>query len=197
MPVFRPSASPIPYISGRYHAFDGAFAVSAGGAAAAGTLRIAPYMVRQAVTVASLIARVTTSAASGNFQLLIYDSDPTTGDPTGAPLYQSASQTTASVATIEVTGVSKTLIPGKVYWIGCQVDTNGAAAVFTAAGTADTFFARTVGNAAATNSPSSSQLNCMTKTGTFNSPPTLTGNRTTDSFTETNAAAPYVTFKAA
>jgi hypothetical protein len=187
----------VPYVSGRPTAFEGPAAISAGGAAVAGLLRISPYMVRRRVTIGSLIVRVTTLAASGNFQLLVYASDPVLLDPIGAPIFQSSNQSTAAVASIEVASVNKIFDPHKIYWIGCQVDTNGASAVFTAVGTADPFFARIVGNSAITNSPSSSQLNCMTKTGTFNSPPTLTGNRTTDSFTETNAVAPYVTFKPA
>jgi len=184
-----------PYASGRYHAFETEGNIGNGSAAAAGTLRLAPYSVRRSVVAASLLVRVSTAAASGNFQLLVYDSDPATNDPTGAPIYQSASQSTASVASIEITGVNLTLNPGKVYWIGAQVD--NATAAFTAQSTTNSFQTRLAGQTTMANAVSTSQITCMTKAGTFNSPPTLTGNRTTDSFTETNNAAPYVAFKAA
>lgn len=186
-----------PYASGRYHAFEGESSVGNGSAAAAGTLRLVPYNVRRSVVAASLLVRVSTAAAGGNFQLLVYDSDPATNDPTGAPIYQSANQSTASVASIEISGVNLTLNPGKVYWIGVQVDTSGATAAFTMHSTANAVMTRLAGQTTAANAASVSQLTCITKTGTFNSPPTLTGNRTTDSFTETNSVGPYVAFKAA
>lgn len=185
-----------PYASGRYHAFEGATVVGNGSAAAAGTLRLVPYNVRRSVVAASLLVRVSTAAAGGNFQLLVYDSNPATNDPTGAPLYQSANQSTASVASIEISGVNLTLNPGKVYWIGVQVDTSGATAAFTMHSTANAVMTRLAGQTTMANAVAS-QLTCITKTGTFNSPPTLTGNRTTDSFTESNGSGPYVAFKAA
>jgi hypothetical protein len=197
MQFTAPSAARVPYVSGRYYAFEGPETVTAGGATSAGALRILPVVVRQPVTLSSLVVRVTTLSASGNFQLLIYDSDPATGDPTGAPLYQSANQSTASVATIEVASVNKALVPGKVYWIGVQVDTNGASAVFAAPNNNNTFFVRGSGVSTAALAGTTSSINCMTKSGTFNSPPTLTGSRATDSFTESSSGfAPYVTFKA-
>lgn len=185
-----------PYVSGQYHLPDGISRVSAGGAAAAGTIRMVPGVIHRKVTIADLLARISTLSASGNFQLSVYAADPVTNCPTGTPLYTSASQSTAATGIIDIASVNLTLNPG-LYWFAVQADTNGASVVFIAPDPATVFFEQIVG------SPNSSGIlgttnNCVfQKTGTFGTWPTLTGNQTTDSLTaSTSSSGAAVAFKA-
>lgn len=86
------------------------------------TLRIAPITVGYDININGLEAYVVTGAAQTGIELCIYASDPNTGFPIGAPLYQSGVlATTASSTTVSFSfGASLLLTKGNTYWIGAR-----------------------------------------------------------------------------
>jgi hypothetical protein len=191
-------SSGTPYVSGAFHTPEGFERVATGAAAAAGTIRLVPGGIRKAVTIADLLTRISTLSASGNFQLSVYAADATTNMPTGAPLYTSASQSTAATGVIDIASVNLSLAPG-LYWFGVQADTNGASVVFIAPDVATVFLQRLVGAPTSVNIVSNaSNVIGLAKTGTFGTWPTFTGNFTNDGFTQsTTGVGAAVAFKAA
>jgi hypothetical protein len=193
------AAAATPYTSGSYFMPDGVFATFNGGAAAAGTLRLMPGLIRRPVTIASLLAKVTTVAAGGSFQVALYKSDPLTNKPTGAPLYVSASQSTAVAALIEIAGVNLT-VPAGLYWLAVQVDVTGAAAGFLSFNVAPNplTMPQLVGFTAAADLFSAAPRGGYTKAGAFGVWPALTGNAATDGLAvDGTSATPAWAFKAA
>lgn len=173
------AASAAPYASGRCYTPDGLLSTGAGTAVTAGTVYLTPGTVHKGVTIASLIVRLSTLAAGGNCQISLYKGDPVSGDPTGAPIFTSASQSTAATGIIEV-ATSQALTAGGVYWLGVQCD--NSTAVFQAVSSTGLGFSALSGGASAASLTSANVVG-LTKTGTFGTWPTLTGNRTTDSLT--------------
>lgn len=187
----------LPYVSGQYHMPDGVVRIAAGGASAAGTIRMIPGYIRSSVTITDLLVRISTLSASGNFQLAIYKADPVTNCPTGAPLYTSASQSTGTAGIVDIANVNLTVVPG-LYWFAVQADTSGASVVFIAPDVSTVFFEQLVGSPNSTGILNSTNNCVFTKTGTFGTWPTLTGNQTTDSLSaNTSSAGAAVAFKAA
>jgi hypothetical protein len=186
----------VPYASGSWHVPEGFERLAGGAAAAAGTIRLVPGGIRKAVTIADLAVRINTTSASGNFQLSVYGADPSTNMPTGAPLYTSASQSTASAGLIDIASVNLALAIS-LYWFGVQADTNGASVAFIAPDVSTVFLQRLVG------APSSANILAnaanaigLAKTGTFGTWPTFTGNFTNDGFTQsTTGVGAAVAFK--
>jgi hypothetical protein len=182
MSGFTSSAPATPYVSGEYFHPE-CIGVSANGAASAnGTIRFTPGFIRTPVTISALVARITTLAAGGNIQYALYAADPVTNKPTGAPLFTSASLSTAAAAAMEA-AAALTLKRG-VYWFGVQADASGAAAVLAGVGATSTGFTALVGQPSSANlvQPANNIIGYI-KTGVFGTWPTLTGNAATDSLT--------------
>lgn len=165
-----------------------------GGAGLAGAqdnIRGYPVRLRRAITLTDLKTIVTTAAASGNFQIAIYAAHATTCAPTGAPLYASGSVSTAGTAPFEagVTGLSVALAPG-LYWLFTNCDANANAAVFRCRATGQVLTSELVGSSAsATAVLSVINLTGFSKSQTFNTWPTLTGNFLADGFNEVAAGS--------
>ena len=187
------------YSSGGFYIADGVGVPVAGTAGSANTIYFHPFILLGDVTVDSLVARVATAAASGNFQMALYAAAATTRLPTGAVLYSSASQTTASAATIEDTGPSLALTSG-LYWAAVNKDTSAATATFLSNSSSGFRTAQRIpSQSAATLMPSNGvTLPGFSKSQTFNTWPTLTGSFATDSLAAVaGGTVPVVGFKAA
>lgn len=188
-------APPIP--SGQWMHGEGFGASATGTAPGASSMRMYPVRVRRAVTITDLALKVLTAAASGNVQVAIYAADAATLAPTGAPLFSSASQSTASTGVVGPSSVATTLAPG-IYWFATNSDASAATAAYTSRGAGNTGQVELVGATTAANALNSGSVtNGYAKSQTFGTWPTLTGNYTTDSLTEvTTATIPAVAFKA-
>lgn len=81
------------------------------------------------VTLSDLGVRISTASAGGNLKLAIYANNASTTRPTGTPLAETASITTASAANVsaDITGSNVTLEQGH-YWFAVWQD-NGTSAV--------------------------------------------------------------------
>jgi hypothetical protein len=123
-----PLATNPAYIVGRWHTVTPVIAT--GAAAASGTVRLCPFVVRQNVTVSDLGARVTATGA-GSFQLAIYANDAATMRPTGTVLARTGDILSTSAAAVsgDITGANVALTAG-VYWAAVNVDATSAAAAF-------------------------------------------------------------------
>jgi hypothetical protein len=175
-----------PYGSGKLYAFDGVYQIGAGNNGVAATVRMWGASIRRSVKIASLISRLTAAAAGGLFQVAIYRSDALTGDPTGPPIYTSASQSTAGAGIVAVAGVNKTLDPG-FYWFATQVDATGAPATFVGSisvepGAMQQGGVRTTANFLT--NLGSFQGWSIAAPGGYGNWPTLTGNSNTDGLAE-------------
>jgi hypothetical protein len=180
------------YLSGRYYLPDGYSTLTTSASAiGANTLALSPFYLHDRVAVATLTARVTTSAA-GNFQIYVYAEDATSGQPTGAPIASTAAISTASAAMLE-SAVSHTFEPGK-YWAGAICD--NATAVFAGPASNMTGFSQLAGQALLANAITATLG--YTVAATYGSPPTLTGNPVTDGLALVNTAKfPAIGFKVA
>jgi hypothetical protein len=74
------------------------------------------------MAVTSVAFQINTLAAAGNVQLAIYDSHSTLGLPNGAPIWSSASQSTAATGVFTIGSLSFTLNPNHVYWLVANSD---------------------------------------------------------------------------
>lgn len=106
------------YLSGNYYQGSPYATVAAGAALAANTIRMVPFLIREAVTISELACRTTTLSSGGRIQLAIYAHDETTGKPTGLPLAQtgSISTTTTGVTSMAPVGGNVRLEPGLYWW---------------------------------------------------------------------------------
>jgi hypothetical protein len=185
------------YASGGYYYFEGPAFFQGGAAGSIGQVRLTPGFLHAPVTISEFGAGVTTLAAAGNFQALLYAADPVTNLPTGAPLIQTGNLSTASTGMIKQTGLSKALPPG-LYWCGVQAD--NATAAFTAINGSGPFVPQVVGVLAGSTfgiGGSSGQTTGLIKAGTFNSPPTMTGVWANDGWSvDTGAVASCCFFRA-
>ena len=131
-PVFSPaSAVPIlPYIANRWYPTSATQAAASGLAAATGLVRLYAFQTRAAITVSSLMARVTI-VGGGSFQLAIYGNNAATGRPTGSVIARTGDMlsTSAVVVTADITGAD-VVLPAGTYWGATNVDASSAAAVF-------------------------------------------------------------------
>lgn len=186
-----------PYATGRWFLADGQNNQGAVGVApGANSMRLAQIRIRQpGLTVAALAVRISTQAASSNFQLMIYGSSATTGFPTGTALYCSGSITGAAAGAIETPTISITLAPG-IYWMGINQD--NATLVYSAT-TANAFDATrfTGRSTSAAALGSTIYMTGYSKSQTFGTCPTLTGDDTVDGLASvTSLSVPIFTFKA-
>lgn len=183
-----------PYASGRYYIADGLGRVTAGTAVTAATIYWTPGFIRRPVTIASLLARLTTLAAGGNVQFSLYAADPVTGYPTGAPLFTSASQSTAAAGVIEV-AAALTLSPG-LYWFALQCD--NSTAVFSTCDNGGFGYWVNIGTVATNNMLGvGSAVMGLSKAGVFGTWPALTGNAANDGLAEQVNKPPSWAFKVA
>lgn len=114
------------YVANNWYApFNGVLAN--GTAVAANVMRAIPWVPKSRVTLSALGVRVTTGAASGNCQMAVYASDPTTKKPTGTALLSTASISVASTGSFNATG-SASFSPGVLYWL--ILNSDNATAVF-------------------------------------------------------------------
>lgn len=188
------------YLSGGYYFADGIMHAATPAANSANTIYFHPFVLVASATIDSLIARVSTAAASGLFQMALYASHATTGLPTGAALYSSASQSTTSATVIEDTGPSLALSAG-LYWAAFNKDTTAATAVFTSLTTNSLRVPQLVPaqTAAGLMAAVASVLAGYSRSTTFGTWPTLTGSFSGDSLAQvtTNGIVPVIGFKAA
>jgi hypothetical protein len=187
------------YASGGYHLAEGITNTSTPSAGAANTIYFHPFLLTADVTIDSLIARVTTGAASGLFQIALYAASATTRLPTGAALYSSASQSTTTVTTIEDTGPSLVLKAG-LYWAATNKDTTGAAAVFFSGSVSQLRVSQLVPaqTAGGLMAGTVTTLTGYSRTTTFGTWPTLTGSFAGDSLAQVQSTIiPLIGFKAA
>lgn len=195
MQFSNPVATSPVYGSGRYYMPEGTLGMGGGQPMTAGHIRCYPGFVRSPVTVSSMSVRISTLAAAGNFQIAVYAASALNGDPTGAPIYTSASQSTAAAVLIEATGASFRMARG-IYWFCVQAD-NGTVA-FIGPTTAVPLMQQLSGTTGTSNILlSAGNSSCYTKAGTYGTWPTLTGNIATDSLVEQSSfLAALVAFKA-
>jgi hypothetical protein len=117
--------------------------VVAGGATNANTIFFLPFFVWRSVTVNRLGARVTTLAASSNFQLAIYAANAT-NDPTGTPLGATGDLSGATATTVESADLTPfTLEAGKLYY--AAINRNNTALAFSTLSGANSSIATLVG----------------------------------------------------
>lgn len=170
-------------------------AAAAGAAAGADSIKMFKGFIRKPVTINGLSIRSFTGVASSNVQFAIYSADATTGWPTGAPLFNSASGISAagSNAAISDTTISLALSPGW-YWFAFNADANGGTATFMTIGTNTAAGQGAIyGSSAAT---SAYTVTGVSKSQTYGSWPTLTGVFATDSLADvTTGIVPLIEYR--
>lgn len=99
-----------------------------GAAMATDTIHLVWHPLDTPITVSDFGARLTTAAAGGNIKLGAYANNPATGRPTGAPLAETASISTASAVNVsdDITGANVTLYPPG-FWAAFWQDNNTSA----------------------------------------------------------------------
>jgi hypothetical protein len=169
--------------------------ILAGVAPGANSIRCFIGRVREPITIDALAVRISTLAATGNFQIALYAVDTTTMMPTGAALYSSASQSTASATTVAITGLSIALSTAQDIAFCVNNDTNAATAVYYSFHQLNLGQISTIGSSTAASALS--VMTGLTKAHTFGTWPTLTGSFSGDSWAESGTASiPAVAFRA-
>lgn len=123
--------------------------VAAGVVASANILRLMPFRIRQMVNIATIGARITTLAASGNVQFGVYAANGNTLLPTGQPLIQTPSLSTGTAGLLFSAPINGNVqLPRGIYWFGQNVDaTAGGVVIFTSLSVAATSMGNLVGAA--------------------------------------------------
>jgi hypothetical protein len=119
--ALRPNPIPGSY----YPVVRGTLQAAGGAALNTSTIRLYPIYADVTETIEELGARVVTLSAAGNFQILLYASDPTTGLATGLPLVYTPSTLSTGSANTFVSGVLNAnfqKVAGTLYWIGIAAD---------------------------------------------------------------------------
>lgn len=111
-----------PYVATRLYWAD-TFALAAGTAQAANTIRLNAVIVKRSITISDLFVRITTLSVAGNVQLALYASDAATGLPSGSALAVtgSISTTLTGLLSADITGADVALAPG-LYWFATNAD---------------------------------------------------------------------------
>lgn len=150
--------------------------IGAGGANSINSIVLYPFVVSRSITVSDLGARVTTAAASAQFQLAIYASS--SGLPTGTPLGSTASLSGATATTVSGAVSAFNLTAGQVYWAAFNCD---IAITMQHLLGANTFFGSVVGTPNLSEISSSATISATTRTvsQTYGTWPDLTGVTTT------------------
>lgn len=108
------------YVAGRWIQPFATGALGLGTAMSNTSVRLLPFYVPSRLKIDRIGLRITTLAAGGNVRCGIYRHDAALGVPTGAPLCDSGSMSTASTGLVAAT-VDATLEPGW-YWQGVIAD---------------------------------------------------------------------------
>lgn len=170
---------------------DRSYIPAAGNALTASVIRLHPVIIKQRCTIGSLGVWVQTGIASGNVQLALYASDPTTLMPTGNALGSTASISVAS-STVNVSaalGAAAQVEPG-LYWLASNVDaTAGGTLVCSGISGAGSLMSSVIGSATEANINGAANNNrlFLTVSQTFGTWPDLTSASFTESTAATNA----------
>jgi len=110
-------------IVGNWHTSSGVVSVSNGSAVTANRIYYAPMEMRSRRTISDLGVRITTAVASSNVRLAIYANNAATGRPTGTPLAETGSISSAATGAVsaDITGANVTLDAG-IYWAAMNSD---------------------------------------------------------------------------
>lgn len=135
------------FITGNWHRLGLPVSAAAGAALTTNSIHCAPFVQMIPETVAALGARITTLAASGNFQEAIYANNPATGRPTGTALASTGSITTGSTGVVNATATGT--IPAGVNW-EC-VNADNSTVILEATGSAVSVMASLIGSATQAN----------------------------------------------
>jgi hypothetical protein len=152
--------------------------VGSGGALAANTIYLMPFIAPRSFSFSELGARVATAAASSNFQLAIYGSN-SSGLPSGTAIASTASLSGASATALSASATGS-LTGGVLYWMACNQDSSSLIyQAVSAASLLQTFTTGASTLAIATNGNSSATF-FRTISGTFGTWPDLTSATTTE-----------------
>jgi hypothetical protein len=179
-----------PFVSGRFSYVRNMRAPTAnGGALVANTLYLIPVQLRDGgCTLASIQAAVTTGVAASTTDFCLYRSDSTTLAPTGAPVWSSGANATATNGTVLNFSSLALTLTDEFYWWGCV--STGAIVLASYAAGSPAMMAGFLGSSTTSNTLSGGAGFHLSKTSvTPGSLPTLTGNLSTDSFVDTNSSA--------
>jgi hypothetical protein len=190
-----------PYRSGRLY-IPGSDQVGGSGAViGANSIRLFPAPIIDAVTIADLLARVSTTDAAGHFQLALYAASATTDYPTGTPLVATGNISTA------VGGLQGAVAAGT--WPGnlaiTQPDlrwlalvTDSATAIFNATTASSLQMAHLIGIQGAANVMASAMGLLIANPGAYGTWPDFTATSWTSSNEATTAGSvPLIAFKPA
>lgn len=172
------------YVAGRWYLPYSTYGLGNGGTFSNGVMIFVPFIVPKAITVSDLGAKIATLSASGNFQLAIYASDPTTKQPTGNALGTTASISTGATGVVSaaLAGGNITLAPG-FYWMAVNKDANATSVVFQVAGASGQMVPSFLFGSASQSNISSgggTGLIAFSRAQTYGTWPDMTGQSITD-----------------
>lgn len=176
------------FVAGRWYFPLSGVTLAAGAAISANSIRMLPFMLKQRITISDLAARVSTTSASGNFQLAIYGSLATTKYPTGNVLAATGNMSTTSSGgvTADITGADVQLEPG-LYWMAINQD--NSTAVYQTIGAGAIHALELIGSATESNFSSASGVPgfYLSFAQTFGTWPDLTGQTMVEGSSGANA----------
>lgn len=105
-------------VAGRYYPIMGT-TWNTNSSPTADTIYFTPFVIQEETTIDRLVLRVLTGVASGEVQLAVYASSPTTGRPTGSPLAETG-VVSATVATLVDAVVTPVTLPPGIYYFAIQ-----------------------------------------------------------------------------
>jgi hypothetical protein len=180
------------YIVNNWYIPHGVAGFSVGTAPGANSIRLAPFIIKQRVTISSLAVRVGTLSGSGNVQAAIYNADATLKRPT--TFIDSTTLSTNATGVISNTLTANRQLEPGLYFYATNCD-NGTA-VFTSTTTTSTFIGQNFGDAtqALTLGTGGNQIAGYSFAGTYNTWPDLTGQTLTG---VSGSNIPVVIFKVA
>ena len=102
-------------VAGRYYPITDA-PMSTSSAPSLNTIYFTPFVIRESTSISALTVRLNTGAASGEIQLAVYASSPTTIFPEGSPLAATGVLSATVAAVLEGSVTPATLAPGIYYF---------------------------------------------------------------------------------
>jgi hypothetical protein len=172
-------ASGLPgWVGSNWYMPYGVWSLAVGGALAANSIRLVPFVVPSPMSVKGLGARITT-AGSSNIQLALYANNGSTGRPTGSALASTGSLANTVAAQVSAAVGPVLLSPG-VYWMA--VNSGDATVIMLAPNLNNPLASALAGSATLANINTSSNNTALflSTPQTFGTWPSLTGA----SFTE-------------
>lgn len=114
------------YVSGRHYYVDRGYGANGSALASANRIYFYPFMVQRPVTISAVGARIVSGNAAGNMAFAVYAAHASTRLPTGNPLGNTGSQSTASAGRFTpALGANLALVPGVAYWAAINVSITG------------------------------------------------------------------------